>query len=210
MPPPVQIIPASHVEGILDVLCDAFFDYPVMRYVLGGKPGYAHRLRTVIGLFVAVRVAREDLMLGVRDDSGALVAAALVNRPEGRIPPASFEAYRQSVWTELGEEERRRYEAYGAASNGFHPAEPHHHLGMIGVRVSHHGQGLARVLLEHLHALVEVDPTSHGVSLNTELPRNVALYEHFGYRVTGHARVAPELETWGFFRRSQAPDGGAA
>ena len=210
MSPPVQIIPASHVEDILDVLCDAFFDYPVMRYVLGAKPDYARRLRTVIGLFVAVRVAREDLMLGARDDSGALVAAALVNLPGGRLPPPSFEAYRNSVWAELGAEERLRYEAYGTASSGFHPGEPHHHLGMIGVRASHHGEGLGRVLLDHLHALVDADPGSRGVSLNTELPRNVELYKHFGYRITGHARLAPELETWGLFRPSRDRAGGPA
>jgi hypothetical protein len=27
----------------------------------------------------------------------------------------------------------------------------------------------------------------------------VALYEHFGYRVTGHALVPPNMETWGMF-----------
>lgn len=210
MSPHAQIIPASQVEEILDVLCDAFFDYPVMRYVLGDKPDYARRLRAVIGLFVAVRVAREDLMLGVRDGSGMLVAAALVNLPGGRLPPPSFEAYRNSVWAELGAEERLRYEAYGTASGGFHPSEPHHHLGMIGVRASHHGEGLGRVLLEHLHSLVAADPGSRGVSLNTELPRNVELYTYFGYRITGHAQVAPELETWGFFRPSQARAGDSA
>ena len=42
----VQVIPASDVEAILDVLCDAFFDYPVMRYVLGGEPDNARRLHT--------------------------------------------------------------------------------------------------------------------------------------------------------------------
>jgi hypothetical protein len=66
------------------------------------------------------------------------------------------------------------------------------------------------VLLDHLHALVEVDPGSRGVSLNTELPRNVELYRYFGYRITGHARVAPELETWGFFRPSQSRTGDPA
>ena len=34
----------------------------------------------------------------------------------------------------------------------------------------------------------------------TEDAGNVALYEHLGYEVTGHAIVAPELETWNFFR----------
>jgi GNAT superfamily N-acetyltransferase len=197
---PVRVLSASDVDDILDVLCDAFFDYPVMRYVLGSNPAYPHRLRTLVGLFVAARVAREDLMLGVRGETGTLVAAALVNLPGGRIPPPAFERYRQSVWEELGDEERLRYDAYGTASHGFDPEEPHHHLGMIGVRSSRHGQGLGRRLLDHLTEVVEADPGSSGASLNTELPRNVALYKHVGYRITGHARVAPELETWALFR----------
>jgi GNAT superfamily N-acetyltransferase len=199
----VTVLSADRSDEVVTVLCDAFFGYPVMRYVLGTQPDYGSRLRTLIGLFVAVRVAREDLMLGVHDGAGALVAAALVNLPGGRIPPASFETYRQSVWAELGEAERRRYDAYGTASHGFDPDEPHHHLGMIGVRSSHHGQGLGRVLLDHLHTVVETDPGSRGVSLNTELPRNVELYKHFGYRITGHAGVGPDLETWAFYRPSE-------
>ena len=49
MSPAVQVVPASQAEEILDVLCDAFFDYPVMRYVLGSKPDYASRLRALSG-----------------------------------------------------------------------------------------------------------------------------------------------------------------
>jgi len=44
-------------------------------------------------------------------------------------------------------------------------------------------------------------PQSPGVSLSTEVPGNVPMYEHFGYRVVGSARVAPELTTWVLFRR---------
>jgi hypothetical protein len=38
------------------------------------------------------------------------------------------------------------------------------------------------------------------VTLSTEDPANVPLYQHFGYQVTGHTRVAPALEAWVFFR----------
>lgn len=44
-----------------------------------------------------------------------------------------------------------------------------------------------------------------GVSLHTENPGNVALYEHFGYEVTGRGRVAPELEAWILFGPSPRP-----
>jgi hypothetical protein len=70
---------------------------------------------------------------------------------------------------------------------------------MIGVRHAHMGRGLARPLLEEMARRSHEDATSAGVSLTTELPRNLTLYEHFGYRIVGHTRVAPELETWGLF-----------
>ena len=203
---PVRIVPPSESDTLLAVLCDAFFDYPVMRYVLGPEPNYAERLGTLVGLFVAARVAGEDLMLSLDDDVGTPVAAALVNLPGGSVPGPAFESLRASVWAELGQEERRRYEAFGAATQPFEIGEPHHHLGMIGVRTAHQGAGHARILLQHVHAVAAADSDSAGVSLTTELSRNVGFYEYFGYELSGYARVAPELETWSFFRPATAAD----
>ena len=63
------------------------------------------------------------------------------------------------------------------------------------------GTGQGRALLDHVHAMSAAHPQSPGVSLSTEVPGNVPMYEHFGYRVVGSARVAPELTTWVMFRR---------
>jgi hypothetical protein len=38
------------------------------------------------------------------------------------------------------------------------------------------------------------------VTLNTEDPNNLKLYEHFGYEILGHVQVSEALETWGLFR----------
>jgi len=203
---PVLVLPHAHAAEVTDVLCDAFFDYPVMRYVLGDRSDYATRLETLVGFFVANRVAKNEILLGVAGPSGALVAAALVNLPHPAEPAPWLAERREEVWRELGSEEKTRYEAFGRATQQFEVEPPHHHLGMIGVRRSHHGTGLGRVLLDHVHGIAEADPGSTGVSLSTELSKNVGLYEHFGYRVLGHDRVAPELETWVCFRpRATAP-----
>jgi hypothetical protein len=46
---------------------------------------------------------------------------------------------------------------------------------------------------------------SSGVSLTTESRPNVALYEHFRYRVRGWARVGDGLETWTLFWKKGRP-----
>jgi hypothetical protein len=48
----VKIVPSAQIEHAVTVLCDAFHDYPVMRYVLGPLVDYDYRLRTLIGFFV--------------------------------------------------------------------------------------------------------------------------------------------------------------
>jgi GNAT superfamily N-acetyltransferase len=76
---------------------------------------------------------------------------------------------------------------------------------MIGVRAGFKGSGLGRRLLERVHHHSPEVAGSEGVSLHTEDPGNVPLYEHFGYEVTGRGRVAPELETWTLFRPDPHP-----
>jgi GNAT superfamily N-acetyltransferase len=196
--PPVRLTPA-HADDAVTVLCDAFRDYPVMRYVLGAQADYDARLRTLVGLFVSARFFREEPVLAVHDGA-AVAAVAIVTLPGDRPAPEAYLARRETVWSELGAAARERYEAFGAACDRFAVQAPHHHLNMIGVRRSHAGRGLARPLLEAVHAMAEEDTGSAGVSLSTENPRNLLLYEHFGYERLGHARVSDDLETWVFFR----------
>lgn len=186
----------------VNVLTEAFAGYPVMRYVLAGPaPPDDPRLRTLVRFFVLARLWRDHPVLAARDD-GAVVAVATVTPPDPGPGSPELDALREEVWTELGPDARARYEAFGAACEAFTVERPHHHLNMIGVKRSHAGRGLARPLLEAVHAVADGDPGSAGVTLTTETPANLSLYEHFGYRRIGHERVAEGLETWGFFRPS--------
>jgi GNAT superfamily N-acetyltransferase len=197
MPPPV--IQVDDPDEVVDVLCDAFRDYPVMRFVLGpSRPDHDADLRTLVGLFVMSRALRGEHLFGVMGESG-LEAAAIVSRPGAPSPPA-LTALREDVWARLGAEARGRYEAFAAACAPFQPTRPHLHLNMIGVRKRVRRTGRARLLLDHVHALSRADPASEGVSLTTEHPDNVLLYEHVGYVVMGHSVVSPQLETWSLYR----------
>ena len=204
---PVAPLTATRASAATALLCSAFAAYPVMRYVLGPAGDYATRLRTLIGFFVTARLFRQDLILGASSPTGQLVGVALVTLPGDRPPPEALADRREAVWRDLGLAARARYEAFGTASHQFDIREPHHHLNMIGLDPAAVGQGYARSLLDHVHQVAAADAQSVGVTLTTELPQNCPLYRHFGYRELGHARVAPDLETWAFIRPTPRPAG---
>lgn len=196
----VRRVPPDRVEEAVDVLADAFHDYPVMRYILGDSGAeYDRRLLALCGMFVFGRAFRGDPILMVEDE-GRAVAVATITPPGDPDPPPEVIERREALWRELGPGPRERFETLVDVWTAFALAEPQYHLNMLGVRRSHMGRGFARPLLDAVHEMSRRDPVSTGVSLTTEDPKNVALYQHFGYRIVGHAKVDDALETWGFFR----------
>lgn len=194
---------ADDRHRVTGVLCEAFHDYPVMRFVLRPAHGdYDERLQRLVGFFVAARALRDEPMLGIEARGGELAAAALVSFPGERESPPELSDLREAVWMELGPGTRSRYESCGRVWKPLLAVDaPHIHLNMIGVRRAAIGRGLGRRLMEHVHRRSRERPSSTGVTLTTEDPSNVGLYEHLGYELLGHRRIAPELETWSFFRR---------
>jgi len=194
-------LPPHRIDEAVDVLSDAFFDYPVMRFVLGqAGHAYARHLRTLIHFFTSARFLQGDLVMAVTAGDDTVVAIANVVRPGDHESGPRLGELREQVWRELGGAARSRYEAYGEITRKFVVDQPHYHLGMLGVRRAYAGRGLARHLLDALHDRSSADRQSCGVTLNTEDPRNVPLYEHFGYRVIGQGQVSDQVRTWAFHR----------
>ena len=197
----------DHLPEAVEVLAEAFHDYPVMRYILD-PPGddYDARLLELVDYFTAVRFYRNDVVLGAVGESDEILAVANIALPvaEDYEPPAELVEHQDRVWRELGEEPRRRYEAYGAAVPDLAGGRPHHHLSMIGVRRSAAGTGLGGRLLHALHDLAGKDPDSSGCSLTTENPKNVTLYRHFGYEIVGECGDIPDFRIWAFFRENES------
>ena len=185
----------------VDVLSEAFHDYPVMRYVIGAAgDAYASRLRAMLTFFTSARFIQDELVTGAVTTDDVVVGVANSTLPGTQRSPAILGTEREAVWRELGADALARHEAYGSATAPFAVDRPNYHLAMLGVRRSHAGTGVARRLLDALHDTSRRDPRSAGVTLTTEDPSNVALYQHFGYEVVGHTRVTDTLESWGFFR----------
>ncbi len=206
MTKPALLRPAT-VDEAVTIFCDAFAEYPVMRYVLGPSTDYAERLRDLITFFVMGRVLRDDPMVALEREGQAVACATLVRpgskaitRPGAATQAAELDTVAAKTWERLGGDARCRYRAYADAANAVDVDRPNFHVSMIGVASPHLGQGLARPLLEDAHARSTAHPESEGVSLTTEFPANVSLYQHFGYEIVGHVRLNEALETWGLFR----------
>jgi len=196
----VSNLSLEKITEVTNVLCEAFYNYPVMKYVLGEKQDYDTRLRKAVTFFVSARALRKEPLLDIYNSENKLVAAATVTLPgEIPLPPELFNL-RDELWAEVGSEEKARYENYGNVAFGLLPKEPHHHLNMIGVRNAYQGKGLARQLINKVEELVSAHPTSAGLSLNTEVEANVKFYLHLGFELLGEANVDKNIVTWGFFK----------
>lgn len=174
-----------------------------MRFVLGTTGDYRGRLRRLMGLFVGNRAIRGDPMFGI--PTGAeLAGVALCTPPEPAAPSPELAEFQARAWAELGLDAWERYQACVAAWGEVGVADPNVHLNILSIPPRYQGRGLARPLLDQVHLLSREYARSTGVSLTTEDPKNVRLYEYFGYRVVGRREVVPGLETWGFFRPDSA------
>jgi ribosomal protein S18 acetylase RimI-like enzyme len=196
----VRSLDPAEAGEVVAVLSEAFYDYPVMRFVLGSGGDYRSRLDQLVTFFVMSRVLRSQVLLGV-GRPGELSAVALVSYPRRQPNPPELATLRDRTWAQLGQGAHARYETFGAATAPFAVEGDHLYLGMIGVRASVQGQGFGRTLLDAVHALSESDAKSIGVALSTEVESNVGLYEHFGYELLGSAPVGSAFTTWVMLRR---------
>ena len=153
----------------LDVLCDAFHDYPVMRYVLADAgAAYDSQLRRLIDFFCEARLTRRMPMYAKEVD-GQFAAVALVSPPaEGDIPAELARCYDDLIAV-LGQAADTRMECYEAAcEEAGDPGTPSHYLGVLGVASTHQRQGYGQQLVERAKQLVREDATSATTS-NSDL-----------------------------------------
>jgi GNAT superfamily N-acetyltransferase len=194
----IEKLSRANKEEVVAVLCQAFHDYPVMRFVLKSSGNnYDKDLTALVGFFCESRLVRNWPVLGIRDEHGSLIGAALANdavRHPLPLPEEPLQQLRKSI----GEEAYERLLAYEDQSSKGEPDSIHHFLGMIGIVPHHQGKGYAKHLMNAVKDIAISNPESTGICLSTELPDNVPIYKRFGYRVISEADVG-ELHTWCMF-----------
>lgn len=189
----------TDVPQIVKVLCDSFFDYPVMRFVIDSAADYQHKLKILINFFVMARIFRQEVLLGIGDRANP-DGIALISSSENSLNPPELKDLRERVWSELGIQSRSNYQKFSDISGQFQVNFPNLHLNMIGIKRSAQGMGLGRQLIEQVHLFSLKDSDSKGVTLSTEDPAKVPFYKYMGYDIIGEAVITPEIRTWSFFR----------
>lgn len=195
----VRRIEKEEIEEVVDILCESFSEYPVMKFVLGETDDYEAKYRKLIHFFVQNRFLKNEYVFGV-GAPGSMQGVTLISIPYKATTSEELDTLKAKVWDELGDEAKSRYELFGSTCSKFDVDTPQLHLNMIGVRKEHQSKGIGKLLLNHAHQLTLEDGEATGISLSTEVPQNVSLYEHFGYEITGSADVGGAFTTWNFFR----------
>lgn len=183
----VETIDRSEKAAALDVLCEAFHDYPVMQTSLAESgQAYDHHLREMIDLFCENRFGRGRPLYVLRKDA-SIAAVAVCSGAESIPTTPELQSQSDALDALIGETAVQRLAGYDDLSEVGEPECPHHYLGMLGVRSALRGKGYGRALVDHLKVVVRHDPISEGICLNTETEKNISIYERMGFEVRGEA-----------------------
>jgi len=198
----VEKLNRTDKQEAVRVLTSAFYEYPVMRYVLkSAGEKYENYLKALIGFFCESRLTRNFPLLGLRHND-RLVTAAGINEPEYKPRSPKLNKVYSELTNTIGEDAIARLESYEKKSEPKDLDVPHYFLGIIGVEKTYQGKGYAKRIIEEVQRMSENHTASKGVYLCTESPPNVPFYEHLGYRVISEADVG-EIHTWAMFRENR-------
>jgi len=82
----IRTISSEKVDQVLETLSEAFYHYPVLRYVIGGNVAdFDEQFRRLVRMFVMARVLSDEPLLGIGEDT-YMYAAAAVSLP-GNMGP---------------------------------------------------------------------------------------------------------------------------
>jgi ribosomal protein S18 acetylase RimI-like enzyme len=179
--PPIRPVGAAEAQDAWRTLTLAFSTDPCTRYIWP-KPGaflggYPRMLDAVAG---------PNLERGRVFATEDFSAAALWLPPGERADGDAIEA----LIVETVSPERAAVGAQvGELMDAYHPETDHWYLSMIGVDPARQGRGLGSALLKH--CLAELVDAQRAVAyLESSNPKNIPLYERYGFEVIGQIQPA--------------------
>ncbi len=183
--PTIRRISAGDLDAVCQVIGLAFADNPNAMVMVRGDRAKAQRM-----MKGSARVAKfgRTSSYGLVAEHGNRVVGALNAAPWPRCQLSAGEKIRSAptMVRTLGTAMPRALKLTSVWTK-HDPKEPHWHIGPIGVDPAFQGQGVGKALLGAFLEMADEDgPPAY---LETDVDRNVTLYEKFGFRVIGEADI---------------------
>lgn len=188
----MNTITDSHISEVCNPLINAFDKDPMFVYLFSGE-----RRRQYMNAFFRFLINKSQMMneqlIGERMDE-QWVAIANVELPSGIKSVRLVQRLRLFVSAmelvfKIPFKTFRFINEYMRFTTSVRPKSPHHYLVFIGVEPKMQGLGIGRKALEYIHNLVDKDPLSTGIGLDTENLENVKLYNKFGYQLVAQKNI---------------------
>jgi GNAT superfamily N-acetyltransferase len=177
--PELRRATAEDVHRLKTMMADAFFEDPVLGWLMPDDTKRSARLRR----FFAIELRHLALPRGRVWTTSDLTGAALSLPPGGwRVPPRVTLLEGSAFGVHLSRAAR-----LGAAMEWRHMHEAHYYVRDVGVRPDSQGRGLGSVLMRP--TLDRCDRESLPAYLEASSERSAALYERLGFRLTAELRV---------------------
>ena len=176
---------ADEAEALAAILGRAFYDDPVMRWVIIDDRRRGELLQRSFGLYLRKLWLKQDECY----TTGSSVGAIVWERP-GQWKVGILDQLRllPSMARVNGRLLPRIMRGL-AALEANHPAEPHYYLPLVGVELEWQGRGLGTALMRPV--LDRCDAEKVPAYLEATSPRNRALYERHGFEVTEEFSLGP-------------------
>jgi ribosomal protein S18 acetylase RimI-like enzyme len=183
-------------------LARAFQDYPVNVYFI---PDAGKRLKHLPGMFRnAVRSSLGSGEILATSPAMEGVAIWFLSGPGTQLPPGPSLVERlTSLFTDRKEAKRRRdfMNYMNDVKQRVMPSR-HWYLGLLGVDPAFRGKGFSSRLLRPM--LARADRERLPCYVDTQLKANLALYEHFGFRVVeGGIIPGSNVTSWAMVREAR-------
>jgi len=176
---------ADEAEALAAILGRAFYDDPVMRWVITDDRRRGELLEQSFGLYLRKLWLKQDECY----TTGGSVGAIVWERP-GQWKVGTVDQLRllPSMARVNGRLLPRIMRGL-AALEANHPAEPHYYLPLVGVELEWQGRGLGTALMRPVLDRCDVEKVP--AYLEATSPRNRALYERHGFEVTEEFSLGP-------------------
>jgi len=187
----IKKVATAEQDTAVKAIVEAFSADPAARWMYPDSQKYWQHFPSFVKAFAGAAFEH-----GSADLVDRYLAAALW-LPPGIHPDE--EAMGKLIRSTVPEGDQAKVFALFQQMDGYHPAEPHWYLPMIGVDPAHQGKGYGSALLQH--ALARCDREDNLAYLESTSPSSVRLYRRHGFELLGTIQVGSSPQLFPMIRK---------